>query len=297
MLAALTEDGRIAGILPLVSQNSLLFGRFLTSQPFVSYGGPLGSDEATRALVDRANGLATASAVDLLELRSRTPLTIDLPVSHRKITVVLDLPDPGRAEELWDGFDANIRRRVRRSQKAGVEVRFGTEELPAFCRVFTEHMRDLGTPSHAPKFFQAIVDQFPDVWIGCAYVSDEPIAAIMGFEWRSEFEVTYAAALIRHKQLAANMHLYWACMERAIERGLKVFNFGRCTPGSGTHRFKSQWGARDEALWWYQNARSESTRATPSPDDPRYALGPRLWRHLPLPITRILGPRIVKKIP
>jgi hypothetical protein len=90
--------------------------------------------------------------------------------------------------------------------------------------------------------------------------------------------------------------LYWSFLERAVETGVRIFNFGRCTPGGGTHRFKRQWGSRDEQLWWYQVSRDD-TAATPSPDDAKYSWGPRLWRKLPLPVATALGPRIVRFIP
>ena len=121
-------------------------------------------------------------------------------------------------------------------------------------------------------------------------------AAGCGFQWQSEFEMTWASALDRHKQIAANMLLYWAFMERAADRGLTAFNFGRCTPDSGTHRFKRQWGAHDEQLWWYDWSTKRSAK-TPSPDDSAFSWGPRLWKRLPVPMATLLGPSIVKYIP
>jgi hypothetical protein len=112
--------------------------------------------------------------------------------------------------------------------------------------------------------------------------------------------MTWASALVEHKKLAPNMLLYWAFMQRSANDGLSHFNFGRCTPDSGTHRFKRQWGAEDEQLWWYQLAPSAGRGApakTPSPDDAAYAWGPRVWKRLPLPLATALGPRIVKYIP
>jgi serine/alanine adding enzyme len=108
--------------------------------------------------------------------------------------------------------------------------------------------------------------------------------------------MTWASSLYAYNKLAPNMLLYWAFMERAIENGLTLFNFGRCTPGSGTHRFKRQWGSRDEQLWWYQQSRGDTT-ATPSPEQGAFSWGPRLWRRLPLPVATALGPRIVRYIP
>jgi hypothetical protein len=110
--------------------------------------------------------------------------------------------------------------------------------------------------------------------------------------------MTWASALSEYNRIAPNMLLYWSFMERAIEQGLGLFNFGRCSPGVGTHRFKRQWGSRDEQLWWYQHAPGGVTEAaTPSPDSGAWAWGPRVWRKLPLPLANVLGPRVVKYIP
>ena len=40
-LSASDDAGNLAGVLPLVEQSSLLFGRFLSSVPFFTYGGIL----------------------------------------------------------------------------------------------------------------------------------------------------------------------------------------------------------------------------------------------------------------
>jgi lipid II:glycine glycyltransferase (peptidoglycan interpeptide bridge formation enzyme) len=39
------------------------------------------------------------------------------------------------------------------------------------------------------------------------------------------------------------MLLYWTMIRDSIERGYKVFDFGRSTPNEGTYNFKKQWGA------------------------------------------------------
>jgi serine/alanine adding enzyme len=287
--------GQIEGVLPLVRVRSHLFGHFLVSMPFVNYGGPLGTDAGIQALAAAAVDRADREGVKLLELRSRRELPLGLPASHRKITVVLDLA--GDTKQLWDGFDANVRRRVRRSQKEGVTVRFGLDQVAPFYEVFAVHMRDLGTPVHGRRLFDLAAEVFPEsAWFGCAWLRGEPIAAIGGFDWNDEFEVTWASALVAHKQVAANMHIYWAFMEHAMERNLRVFNFGRCTPGGGTHRFKMQWGGREEQLWWYQHARGSAV-STPSPDEGAFSWGPKAWRHLPLSVASVVGPRIVRFIP
>ena len=46
-LAARDADGALHGVLPLVRVRSAVFGHYLVSMPFLNYGGPLGTGEAT----------------------------------------------------------------------------------------------------------------------------------------------------------------------------------------------------------------------------------------------------------
>lgn len=295
-LAVRDVAGRLSGVLPLVRVRSLIFGRYLVSMPFLNYGGPLGADASVRALTVEADAIAKAERVKLLELRSAVELPLDLPVSHRKITVVLPLT--GDVDSVWKALGTKLRAQVKRPQKEGVLVRFGADQADPFYGVFAHHMRDLGTPALPRALFRRIAEAFgDDVWFGCAYLGDRPIAGGCGFRWGGEFEMTWASALTEFNRIAPNMALYWAFIERAAREGVTRFNFGRCTPGSGTHRFKRQWGALDEPLWWYQSAPEGRAMATPSPDDGAYAWGPRIWKRLPLSLATALGPRIVRGIP
>jgi serine/alanine adding enzyme len=296
-LEARDADGVLQGILPLIRVRSRIFGHYLMSMPFLNHGGPLGSDAAIGALVDEAIARAERERVKLLEFRSRRALPVNVPVSHRKVGVLLDLP-PGDPAILFNRLDAKLRSQVRKPGKEGVAVRFGLEHLGAFYHVFSTHMRDLGTPVQPFALFATIARQFPaDVWIGAAYRDGVPIAAGFGVRWGDEFEITWASSLLSHKHFAPNMGLYWAFLERCVLEGVRVFNFGRSTPGAGTHRFKRQWGGRDETLWWYGRSRGETPAVTPSPHESAFSWGPAIWRRLPLPVANTLGPRVVRYIP
>ena len=128
--------------------------------------------------------------------------------------------------------------------------------------------------------------------------AEQPPAGGCGLAWHQEFEMTWAGALRESRRVAANMLLYWAFMERVIARGVRVFNFGRCTRGGGTHHFKKQWGGIEVPLPWHQYASpTGGVRAPPSPEDAAFSWGPRLWRRLPLSVANRLGPRLVRFLP
>ena len=85
-------------------------------------------------------------------------------------------------------------------------------------------------------------------------------------------------------------------LRRAIERGAGVFDFGRSTQDSNTFRFKKQWGALPEPAVWQYHVRRGAIGEL-NPNNPKYRLMIGAWRRLPLWLTRLIGPRIVRGIP
>ena len=296
-LDAVDGGGERVGALPLARVRSRLLGDYLLSMPFLNYGGPVGEPAARRALAERAGSEAERLGVDLLELRNLHALEgTELQRSDRKITVVLQLPeDP---DLLWnDTFKSKLRSQVRRPIKEGMEPRFGADQLDAFYHVFARNMRDLGTPVLPRRFFERIAERFPDeVRFAVVEWNHEPVAAGCGFRHGDDFELTWASSLREYSRQAPNMLLYWSLMRQMIEEGAARFNFGRCTPGGGTHRFKSQWGGEDWPLPWLQWS-STGTISPPDPDRPIFRLATRVWSRLPVPVTNRLGPLLSRRLP
>ena len=294
---AVAQDrgGEWRGVLPLVRVRSPLLGHYLVSMPFLNAGGPIGSPAAVAALGEYATLLARRRDVDLLELRSRIRVPSALQVTQRKITVLLELPPS--AEALRAAFPSKLRSQIRRSEKEGLEARFGADQLGAFYDVFARNMRDLGTPVLPRALFERIAAVFSSLVVfGAVYRGAEPLAAGAGFVWRGEFEMTWASALREHSRLAANMLLYWSFMQEMITRGVRTFDFGRCTPGAGTHQFKRQWGGADVPLPWLQWSPRQLT-APPSPDRSVFRVASAVWRRLPLAVANRLGPVIARQLP
>jgi FemAB-related protein (PEP-CTERM system-associated) len=289
-------SGEVRGLLPLVRVRSRLFGDYLVSMPFLSYGGPLGDPAAREVLCRHATEEAERLGVDLMELRARTPVPGPAQISHRKLTVLLDLPDS--PEEMWeDGLRSKVRSQVRRPMKEGMEARFGPERMDDFYAVFSETMRDLGTPVLPRSFFALIREAFPEQVLFCAVELDGiPVAAGCGFFWNGEVEITWAGSLRSHSRKAPNMLLYWDFIRESIERGASVFNFGRCSPDSGTHRFKRQWGGRDHPLPWAQWS-PKGLSATPTPDSRKFQLATAAWSRLPVAVANRLGPWLSRSLP
>jgi len=286
---AARRAGRITAVLPLVDVRSVLFGRSLVSMPYLNSGGPIGDNTDIRALSEYAVELARSLRIGELEFRALRSLPIGLRSHSEKVGTVLDLP--ASIEELWKALGSKLRSQIRRPQKEGVEMRFGPDQVAPFFRVFSRNMRDLGSPTHAARFFSAIAEKFGDrAWFGCAWLRNQPIAAGCGLQFGDEVEMTWASTIREFNSIAPNMLLYWTFMERAIQQGLRRFNFGRSTPGSGPHRFKLQWGGRDVPLHWYRWP--DKAGGAPRQDSGPMAIATRVWQKLPVPLATAIGARL-----
>jgi FemAB-related protein (PEP-CTERM system-associated) len=292
-------DGQTVGYLPLAYVRSFLFGRFLVSLPYLNSGGVQADDESARhALVDEAVRLADSLRVRYLELRHEAPT--DHPCLTGKLTskVHMRLALPSFAGPLWEGLPAKVRNQVRKGEKSGLTVQWGGRELLGeFYAVFSRNMRDLGTPVYGFGFFGSILAQFPGSAELCVVrAGSEPAAAALLLHGKGVSEVPSASCLREHNATCANMLMYWNLLDRAVQRGQSVFDFGRSTVDAGTYKFKKQWGAEPEPATWQYYLRTGSTTEM-RPDNPRYQRFIRIWQHLPVSLTRLIGPPIVRGIP
>jgi FemAB-related protein (PEP-CTERM system-associated) len=209
------------------------------------------------------------------------------------------LPLPDSVEALWEKtFKAKLRSQVRRPTKEGMVARCGADELPAFYEVFARNMRDLGTPVLPRAFFERIQSAFGDRVVFTAVRSAEGKIAAAGcsFIWKGEVEIVWASSLREFNKFSPNMLLYSSLMEESIRRGVGMFNFGRCTPGGSTHKFKLQWGGHDVPLPWPTWSRSGNV-GTPSADKPVFQLATAVWSRLPMAVANRLGPILARQLP
>ncbi len=288
----------LCGVLPLVLVAGGLFGRFLVSMPFVNYGGPLADDaEAARALQAGAGTLLDETGARSLELRLAAPSGLDLPGRGHKVSMILDLDaDP---EVQWRGFKDKVRNQVRKAQKSGlVAVQGGEELLDEFYAVFCVNMRALGTPVYGREFFTAVLRGLEDkARIISVHQRGKCLAAGLTTASPWGLEMPWASSLPRYRNLCANNLLYWEAIRTACAQGFARFDFGRSSPESGPWRFKIQWGARELPLVWEYLLAPGNGLPDLTVQNPRYRLAIEVWKRLPLGLTKVLGPRIVRCIP
>lgn len=291
--------GQVTGTLPLMLVQGPLFGRFLVSLPYVNTGGVWAADEASaQTLIDAACVLADRLDVRYLELRHEQPVEHPRLNFSRtdKVHMRLELPDSD--ETLDRSFKSKLRSQIKKAGEYGLTAHWGQQELlDEFYRVFSQNMRDLGTPVFARKLFSAILDHFDGAAELCVMRQGEtPVAAAILVHAAGVTEVPSASSLRQFNHTNANMLMYRQLLRRAIERHSHTFDFGRSSEGSGTYKFKAQWGAKPHpANWQYYVRKGDVSAMRPEAAGNQRLI--RIWQRLPVWLTRLAGPTIVRGIP
>ncbi len=294
-LQAVDAQGRVTGILPLAEIRSWLFGHALISMPFCVYGGAVALDADTGArLADAAVDLATALRVDYLELREREPRHPDWPV--KDLYVSFRKPLHADHESNLKAIPRKQRAMVRKGIDAGLRARHGAG-VDAFYRVYAESVRNLGTPVLPRRYYARLARTFgDDCEITVVEHAGKAVAAVMSFYFRDEVHPYYGGSVWRGRALAANDFMYWSVMRRAVERGARLFDYGRSKRNTGAYHFKKHWGFEPRPLPYAYHLVRAGEVPDVSPANRKYGLFIKAWKHLPLPLSRTVGPWLARSL-
>jgi FemAB-related protein (PEP-CTERM system-associated) len=297
MYLVATRGDDVCGVLPLVCFQSMLFGRSAISLPFLNYGGLLADDtEVGRALVEAAGREARVFGATHVELRHLARQTDYLTSREHKLSMRLSLP--GTSQELWTAIDRKVRNQVRKAQKEGLTTAQGPDLVDEFYAVFARNMRDLGTPVYPKSLFVETVRRFAErARVFVVRLDGHPIAAGMTLFFRGVALNPWASSLREYRNHCPNMLLYWTMLEQALADGATVFDFGRSSPGGGTHQFKLQWGAAETPMHWEYLLLSRAEAPNQGPTNPKFARVIEMWKRLPLGAANAIGPFIARQLP
>ncbi len=283
------RDGRVCGILPLFERP----GHTLFSAP----GGLLADDaEAAAVLLEPARERLREGRLQWLELRDQRVAWPGLETSTEHLTLELALEETVEAQ--WGAFDAKLRNQVRKGQRAAFTTRWGHGHVADFHHVLLENMRDLGTPIRGEAYFRRALDllgEAADLLI--LDLEGSPVGAMFTVAHGARMSDPWASSLRRYFALCPNHVLYWAAIRRAIEGGLKHFDFGRSQRTAGTYSFKAQWGAQPVQLYYQYALGRASHLPTLEEQKGAYAAAVAVWKRLPLGLAGVLGERARRRFP
>ena len=292
-------DYEIVGWLALVLVRHSVFGDYLTTAPFGSYGGFGYSSIAARdVLVDNAWVLANTLDVDHVNVRFE--LGDEIPPEGWiqdpiYATYRADLsPDP---EILMNAYSSDHRNHIRKSLKKGFSIEFGQLDLlDDVYEGLVRSMHELGSPYHSKSYLRAMAGSLGGALeFAVVYSPQRKLAGAGVFILQGDVVTNLHANILRRFRADyAGEFLYWSVIERYGRKGYKVFDLGRSLIGSGNEVFKMKWKPHKQLLaYWYALMPGHPIPAL-NQDNPKFRFAIWIWKRMPAFAVRLTGPFLIK---
>jgi FemAB-related protein (PEP-CTERM system-associated) len=290
------RQNQVAGLLPLFLVKSVIFGRYLVTSPFLTFGGLISDDEnAASALVSKAVQIAQETRAGYVEIRNERVYSQLPHTKNSYYTLILDI-SPGE-KNVWDSrLKSTTRRNVRKAQQSGLEVVEGHEHIDEFVRINAKNMHRLGTPAHHRRFFHNIIKFIPEAFLLMARKGKAFAGGTLLAPFKDTVNMPWVGSLEEYFELRPNNLIYWEAITRSIQRGFRFFDFGRSKFDSGTFRFKVQYGAEPVPLFYQYYLNKSQKLPEVDPDGAQYRALVNVWKRLPRPIVNAIGPAIIRGI-
>jgi FemAB-related protein (PEP-CTERM system-associated) len=296
-LIAETSSGAIEGIVPAHAVGSPLFGRALVSSGFAVGGGILANSQAVaERLAEAFWDLALQQKCPSVELRggalpesgwiikSDAHANFARPLTADDDAELLAIPRKQRAE-VRKGLDKGL----------VIETGNGPRDLDWHYRVYSESVRNLGTPVFPKALMAQVLNAFGEDADILTVLSDgKPVASVLSLYHSGAVMPYWGGGVLEARALRANDIMYYALMNHARTRGCSSFDFGRSKVGSGAFAFKKNWGFEPQPLSYAVRTADGAEPRDVNPNSPKYKAKIAVWQKLPLPIANLIGPWIAK---
>lgn len=285
----------IVGVLPLCELALPFGGTCLLSLPFAVEAGICAADGQAQRALERA-------AIDLRVDRGATYVELRDGLTGDDFTFRTG-PYFRFRREISAADDDNLRavprkqrRMIRVAQRHGLVARTGVDDLDAFHDLYARSVRRLGSPVFSRDYFRLLSDRFG---AACMLLTvrhgNTPAASVLSFFYKDVVMPYYAGSRHELYRYAVNDFLYWELMRHAARRGARTFDFGRSKEGTGAYAFKQHWGFSAEAMRYRVHPCDDDEIPRRSLNDTAIRLLRRGWSWLPLPVTKLVGPAIVRR--
>ena len=299
--AIIDRQGRICALIPLVIGRNLYLKNAAVSLPFINYLDLcVDDDEALRFALTSIKSLKTKYQLDYVELRLKNQFIEDPEwvVQLQNFTFILPLEqDEQKVLSLSSSSNRNHTRKAYKNN--WFTVSFDRKHLETFYTIYVRRMKELGSPAPDIRFLQYIFDYLPEYAYLLTVLDRETETVIggmilIGSPGNSTLYYPYGANLVSYNGKYLNNYMYWEAVRFGIRNGLKFLDLGRSQAGSGTFRYKEQWGAQSEQLKYFSYSGSPQTAGVPN----RQSLGIliKLWKGAPKSITDKAGRYLIKYV-
>ncbi|TDF97089.1 GNAT family N-acetyltransferase [Paenibacillus piri] len=299
--AVVDNEDRICALIPLAAGRNLGLTRAAVALPFVNYADICAiSEEAFRFAIGAIERLQAELRLGYIELRLKAQHMGGSGWSAQLQHHTFVLPLSEDEQQVLALSSSSNRNHVRKVYKNDwFAVSYDPGHLESFYRVYVLRMKQLGSPAPDIRFFKRFFEYMPEHTV-LLTVLDKQSGNIVGgmlllaSPSNATLYYPYGANLAEYNNRYVNNFMYWEAIRFGIRNGFSYLDLGRSQTGSGTYKYKEQWGAAAKQLQ-YMVYGGEGNQSG-APDRQKLGLLVELWKIAPRFITDYAGKKLIKYV-
>lgn len=306
-------DNNVKAIFPFFIVKSKLLGNRLISLPFIDNGGFLGEykKEDIRKLIKELKKIDDLKYIEIrlnsfmenFENDKKILLKLGFNKEKSKNQIILELKNK---DILWDGFNRITKKGIKKAEKSELKIKEinNEKEIKIFYKLYIKNMKNFGTPQHSYKYFLNLFRCLKKKFKGLnCYKNKILIGSIIILYTKNYSYLAFSISDSKYSKYRPNDLLHWEIIKWAEKDNIKYFDLGQCEANApqrsraeGIYKFKKKWLGEvyDRNYFYYYFDKKDKKESVRNKNKlKKFKI---IWKKLPLPIIKIIGPKIASQL-
>jgi serine/alanine adding enzyme len=291
------SGSEITGILPLYYLKIPFSKPILSSVPFAVAGGIVSDDpESERLLLDKAIEISKShedSKIIFKQYKHKVigQLSSDENFCNKELSL------SPQTEKMWAEFAQSNKDNIKLGEKTDFKIEHPSNDISGFHNFLFYHHQRKGIPCTGKGWITDLVKSGM-YSIALMKLNNKIVAATMVKEFKDTISFPFSCTCDPNSE---NFHLiynlYWELIKSYANKGKNICHSGRLPKSGEADAFRQGWGGQMHNYYYqYYPATNLKTEFNVKRSSKREAFE-KLWKIAPAPITKIIGPQIVKRFP
>lgn len=291
------NGSELAGILPLYYLKIPFVQPMLSSVPFAVAGGIVSNDpESEKALLDKAIEISKShdnSKITFKQYKHKVigSLSSDENYCNKELSLSSD------HSQMWNEISDTNKEFIKLGEKTNYKVEHPSNDISGFHNFLFYHHQRKGIPCTGKTWIRDLVNSGM-YSIALLKKNNTIVAATMVKEFKDTISFPFSCTSDPNSEDFYLIYsLYWDLIKSYASNGKNIFHSGRMPKSGDADGFRQGWGGKMHNYYYqYFPATIQKTEFNVKRSSKREAFE-KLWKIAPTPITRTIGPMIVKRFP
>lgn len=287
----------IRGILPLYNLKTLFKKNILISVPFAVAGGIVSTDaESEKLLLDKAieiSGKNDNCRITFKQYKHKVEgaLSTDENYCNKELALSTDL------DKVWNEITEFNRKKVEEVKNFNYNVEYPSQNISEFYNFLFKHHQRKGIPCTAKSWIRDLVESGM-YSIAVLRYNHKIVAATMVKEFKDTISLPFSCTSDPGSEVFNFIYaLYWEIIKKFSLEGKNICHSGRLPKSGDADQFRQGWGGTQYNYYYQYHPMTTQKMEFNIKRNSKRQMFEKVWKITPSPVTKIIGPQIVKRFP